>query len=91
MLCNVNSKSTMTVYKSCSSGVGGPADLSSRDVQPTVVPMPPPYSEIQAAPGQVLLFDRGLMEAVTNAQHFVAQTFAGARLLENHNVSYSSV
>ena len=80
----------MTGYKSCSSAVGAPPGVSSRDVQPTVAPVPP-YPQIQAAPGQVLLFDRGMMEAVTNAQNFVAQTFAGARLLENHNVSCSSV
>ena len=31
------------------------------------------------------------MEAVTNAQNFVAQTFPGARLLESHNVSFPFV
>ena len=60
----------MTGYKSCFSGVGGFADVSSRDVQPTVVPVPP-YPQIQAAPGQVLMFD-----GTDGGCHFVAQTFA---------------
>lgn len=58
--------------------------ISSKDVQPAVV-QPPPYP--QALPGQsvALVYDRGLIEAVTEAQNFVVQTFPGARLLESHN------
>ena len=64
--------------------------ISSKDVQPAVV-QPPPYS--QALPGQsvALVYDRGLIEAVTEAQNFVVQTFPGARLLESHNVSFPSL
>ena len=36
---------------------------------------------------QPIIYDRGLIQAVTNAQNFIAQTFPGARLLESHNVS----
>ncbi|KAJ7352721.1 hypothetical protein OS493_034326 [Desmophyllum pertusum] len=66
-----------------------PAGISSGDVQPTVPA--PAYAvqpgQIQVPPGQPmpLIYDRGLMEAITNAQNFVHQTFPGARLLENHN------
>ena len=72
----------------CSGASGTPPGVSSKDVQPNVPPPPYPV-QIQVPPGQFqpLIYDRGLMEAVTNAQNFVAQTFPGARLLESHNVS----
>ena len=72
--------------------VGTPGGISSRDVQPTVqMPAYPAQpAQFQAPPGHVqpLIYDSGLMQAVTNAQSFVAQTFPGARLLESHNVSF---
>ena len=48
---------------------------------------------MQLPPGQSmpLVYDPGLMNAVTNAQNFVNQTFSGARLLESHNVSSTEV
>lgn len=64
--------------------------ISSKDIQPTV-PVPPPYPanpvQMQLPPGQSmpLVYDPGLINAVTNAQNFVNQTFSGARLLESHN------
>ncbi|XP_067040088.1 phospholipid-transporting ATPase ABCA3-like [Acropora muricata] len=60
--------------------------VSSKDVQPAVV-QPPPYSETQAPPAQFapMMYDGRFMEAITNAQNFVIQTFPGSRLLENHN------
>lgn len=68
---------------------GPPGVISSRDVQPTVpVPTYPAYPT-QVPPGQMqpIIYDSGLIQAVTNAQTFIAQTFPGAKLLENHNVS----
>lgn len=82
-----------TLTHSCRQCLGFPAGISSKDVQPTV-PVPPyPAVQTQAPVGQLqpLIYDRGLMEAVTNAQNFIAQTFPGARLLESHNVSFLSV
>ena len=71
--------------------VGTPGGISSKDVQPTVqMPAYPTQpAQFQAPPGlvQPLIYDSGLIQAVTNAQNFVAQTFPGARLLESHNVS----
>ena len=58
--------------------------ISSHDIQPSV-PVPSYQPPAQTFSG--IIYDRGLMEAVTNAQNFVAQTFPGARLLESHNVS----
>lgn len=75
---------------------GTQAVISSKDIQPTV-PVPPPYPanpvQMQLPPGQSmpLVYDPGLMNAVTNAQNFVNQTFSGARLLESHNVSSTEV
>ena len=70
---------------------GPPGVISSRDVQPTVpIPTYPAYpTQFQAPPGQMqpIIYDSGLIQAVTNAQNFIAQTFPGARLLESHNVS----
>jgi len=70
---------------------GPPGVISSRDVQPTVpTPTYPAYpNQFQVPPGQMqpIIYDRGLIQAVTNAQNFIAQTFPGARLLESHNVS----
>lgn len=72
--------------------VGTPGGISSRDVTPTVPPpvYPTQPGQFQAPPGQIqpLIYDSGLIQAVTNAQNFVAQTFPGARLLESHNVSF---
>ena len=63
---------------------GTPSGISSHDIQPSV--LAPTYQpSLQTFSG--VIYDRGLMEAVTNAQNFVAQTFPGARLLESHNVS----
>lgn len=75
---------------------GTQAVISSKDIQPTV-PVPPPYPanpvQMQLPPGQSmpLVYDPGLINAVTNAQNFVNQTFSGARLLESHNVSSTVV
>lgn len=75
---------------------GTQAVISSKDIQPTV-PVPHPYPanpvQMQLPPGQSmpLVYDPGLMNAVTNAQNFVNQTFSGARLLESHNVSSTEV
>lgn len=60
--------------------------ISSRDVQTTVIPTPHnPQMQAPPDPVQPVVYDRGLVQAVTNAQNFVVQTFRGARLLENHN------
>ena len=77
---------------SCTGTPNGPSGvISSRDVQPTVpVPTYPAYpTQFQPPPGQMqpIIYDSGLIQAVTNAQNFIAQTFPGARLLESHNVS----
>ncbi|XP_073229976.1 phospholipid-transporting ATPase ABCA3-like [Porites lutea] len=61
---------------------GTPSGISSHDIQPSV-PVPTYQPPAQTFSG--IIYDRGLMEAVTNAQNFVAQTFPGARLLESHN------
>ena len=67
---------------------GTPSGISSHDIQPSV-PVPTYQPPAQTFSG--IIYDRGLMEAVTNAQNFVAQTFPGARLLESHNVSFPFV
>jgi len=68
---------------------GPPGVISSRDVQPTVpISTYPAYpTQFQVPPGQVqpIIYDSGLIQAVTNAQNFISQTFPGARLLESHN------
>ena len=67
---------------------GTPSGISSHDIQPSV---PVPIYQPPAQTFSGIIYDRGLMEAVTNAQNFVAQTFPGARLLESHNVSFPFV
>ena len=61
--------------------------VNTGDVKPTMPPsQTPPQYMVQPVGAQPLIFDRGLMQAVCNAKHFVSTSFEGAVLMDEHQV-----